>query len=677
MTYTTLPEYLTDLFTPLKYLLLAYVTSGSNIDPEKTATYANILGVSEAPETPEAAWDLYAQEEEKLAARVKATTESGVLLPFERICQALDLNPFERVTLALVLAAETDPLYNSAILAVEGRLTLSLLLRLFSANAEENLYWQAEWLNKAPTLRSVFSSGALNDPLALGQAAKKYLLGVDITPTGAQLIPPDAPLPEHHPICPEAKVMRRQLNLRPSDNVFIITGPRGVGKKYQVKRCAQSSDAMLLLLPYENIQEEETWLNELRLILTLTGAYLCVSDLPEEKSRLERLNQLLRIVRPENLFLTGDVGIALPDFPEDYSVIPVELPIPDSQIRLNLWHIQTSIYNLSDDLEEFAARYRFTPGQIAKASQLAHEMAVQRKQEAITSSLLHQACRRQFSHALGALAVPVSAIFTWEDLILPPTPKRLLRHICDQVRFSTLVNEGWGFGAKMAYGRGVRALFSGPPGTGKTMAAQVIARELHMDLYKIDLSSLVSKYIGETEKNINEVFIQAAKSGGILFFDEADAIFGKRGEQKDSHDKYANMQTAFLLQRFEDYDGVVLLATNLIANLDPAFSRRIQNRVDFPTPSYEHRKGIWESLLIKTAPFAEDIDLEFLAKKFELTGAAIKNIVLQAAFLAAGSGSSIGMEELVGALVMEYAKTDKIISRRDLGEYAYYWAENQ
>jgi hypothetical protein len=293
---------------------------------------------------------------------------------------------------------------------------------------------------------------------------------------------------------------------------------------------------------------------------------------------------------------------------------------------------------------------------------------------AVLRFLLGAADKEMLPRRLNGLASEINAAFVWDDLILPAAQKNLLRHICDRVRFDETVYGDWGFGKLVPYGRGVRALFSGSPGTGKTMAAQIIAAEIGMRLYRVDLSALVSKYIGETEKNIDEVFVEAGKSGGILFFDEADAIFGKRGEQKDSHDKYANMQTAFLLQRVEDYDGIVLLATNFVSNLDAAFTRRIQIRVDFPAPDEAARFAIWRALLKSPAPISDDVDLAFLARGFDLTGAEIKNIVLAAAFLAAAEGAgeadeAIAMRHVIRALTMEYAKTNKILSANELGEY--------
>jgi hypothetical protein len=281
---------------------------------------------------------------------------------------------------------------------------------------------------------------------------------------------------------------------------------------------------------------------------------------------------------------------------------------------------------------------------------------------------------RLITHNLEELAQRIErGGYSWDDLIIPAQQKELLRHICDRVSYGGTVYGEWEMDANAAYSRGVRALFSGPPGTGKTMAAQVIARELDTELYIANLSSLVSKYIGETEKNLESIFNEAAKSGGILFFDEADALFGKRGEQKDSHDRYANMQTAFLLQCVESYSGTVLLATNLMSNLDPAFLRRIHVRVEFPSPDKELRRQIWEKyLLYSDAPLSEDIDIPYLAETFDLTGSAIRNTALTAAFMAAADGGVIGMKELVRALAVEYGKLDKVLTARELGEYTEY-----
>jgi len=224
----------------------------------------------------------------------------------------------------------------------------------------------------------------------------------------------------------------------------------------------------------------------------------------------------------------------------------------------------------------------------------------------------------------------------------------------------------WGLGAKLASSRGVTVLFSGPPGTGKTMAAQIIAGALGLDLYRIDLSTIVSKYIGETEKNIERIFREAEQSNAILFFDEADALFGKRSEVRDSHDRYANIEISYLLQRMEAYDGVTILATNLRGNLDEAFTRRLQFAVSFPFPETEDRLRIWKTLFPPDVPREPDIDLALLANRFRLAGGNIRNIIVSAAYLAAAGGESVSMSHLLHGTRRELQKMGRLVRDEDL-----------
>ena len=218
-------------------------------------------------------------------------------------------------------------------------------------------------------------------------------------------------------------------------------------------------------------------------------------------------------------------------------------------------------------------------------------------------------------------------------------------------------------------GKGVNVLFAGPSGTGKTMAAEIIAADLGLELYKIDLSSMVSKYIGETEKNLDRVFTAAREANAILFFDEADAIFGKRSEVKDAHDRYANIEVGYLLQQMERYDGVVILATNLRKNMDDAFIRRLHVAVEFPFPEEADRLLIWRKVFPAQAPLAGDVDLAFVAKQFKLTGGNIRNIALLAAYLAADEGDTITMRHVMRALKREYQKLGKLVTAAEFGIY--------
>ncbi|MBR1660464.1 MAG: ATP-binding protein [Oscillospiraceae bacterium] len=245
-----------------------------------------------------------------------------------------------------------------------------------------------------------------------------------------------------------------------------------------------------------------------------------------------------------------------------------------------------------------------------------------------------------------------------------------MQQACGHIRFQHRVYYDWGFDRKISYGRGLSILFAGAPGTGKTMCAQVIANQLDMELYKINLSQIVSKYIGETEKNLRAVFTEAKNASCILFFDECDALFGKRSEVKDSHDRNANVEVAYLLQQIEEYDGVCILATNLIGNIDAAFMRRITYVVHFPFPDSAARERIYRRMLPERMPREEDIDWRFLAEKFELSGGHIKNIVLSAAFMAAGEGAALSMRHLLRAAVNEMKKNEIVVVREQLREYA-------
>jgi SpoVK/Ycf46/Vps4 family AAA+-type ATPase len=218
-------------------------------------------------------------------------------------------------------------------------------------------------------------------------------------------------------------------------------------------------------------------------------------------------------------------------------------------------------------------------------------------------------------------------------------------------------------------GRGVTALFAGPSGVGKTMAAEVVAGELGLNLFSIDLSGVVSKYIGETEKNLKRVFDAAEAAGAVLFFDEADALFGKRSEVKDAHDRYANVEVAYLLQRMEQFDGMAILTTNLRANVDEAFLRRLDAIVDFPLPEIDDRRRLWERNLSARVPRAGDIDLDFLAIRFTLSGGNIRNVAVGAAFLAAEAGRPLGMEDLVRETAREYRKLGRLCVEAEFGPW--------
>jgi AAA+ superfamily predicted ATPase len=276
------------------------------------------------------------------------------------------------------------------------------------------------------------------------------------------------------------------------------------------------------------------------------------------------------------------------------------------------------------------------------------------------------AVRRLVSGRLEHLARRIRPTRTWDDIVLSEDRMELLRSIVERYRFADQVYDEWGFSATPS--RGLVALFSGPSGTGKTMAAEIIAGALALDVFKLDLSAVVSKYIGETEKNLEQAFDAASAGNLVLFFDEADALFGKRSEVKDARDRYANIEVSYLLQRLESYDGLVVMATNFEKNVDEAFLRRIHARIEFAMPGPAERRSIWEHNLPATAP-VQDVDVEWLAAQFEMSGGGIRNAAVHAAFLAAAAGSQITMTCAIRGVAREYRKLGRLLKPSDFGEY--------
>ncbi len=354
-------------------------------------------------------------------------------------------------------------------------------------------------------------------------------------------------------------------------------------------------------------------------------------------------------------------------------VYAFQVPKPDYQERVMLWsHLVERAAGISAplasaaelDVAGLAGQFSLTSAQIEHAVAAAWDQA-EREGRRVGSDDLYEMARAVSNPQLGLLARKVTPRYTWEDLVLPADQVAILRELVDTVRGRPTVLMSWGVGKKLASSSGVTALFAGPPGTGKTMAAEVIAQTLGLELYKIDLSTVVSKYIGETEKNLERIFHEAATSNSILFFDEADAIFGKRSEVRDAHDRYANIEVSYLLQRMEAYDGVTILATNLRANLDDAFARRLQFAVDFPFPGQVERLHIWQTLFPPEVPRDASLDFGLLARRFELAGGNIRNIIMGAAYLAAADGGRVTMAHLMHSTRRELQKMGRLVDIED------------
>jgi hypothetical protein len=349
----------------------------------------------------------------------------------------------------------------------------------------------------------------------------------------------------------------------------------------------------------------------------------------------------------------------------DSTAIVVEAPQASFAERRSAWAAAAGV----DEVNDVAAKFRLSVGQIADAADVAKLAAAARGESEPASADLDLGARRASSTRLAELASRLDAPVGWDDLVIPDRQLEVLRSISAYLRHRDLVLSEWGYEKTVARTQGIKVLFAGESGTGKTMAGQVLARDLGLDLFRLDLATVVSKYIGETEKNLDRVFSAAEGSNAILFFDEADALFGKRSEVRDAHDRYANIEVAYLLQKMEGYPGAVILATNFRQNMDDAFLRRLDVVVDFPFPEPEDRERIWRLVLPEAAPTADDIEVGFLSERFKLSGGSIRNCSLAAAFMAADADGVIHMEHLVRAVALEYNKLGRLTIEADFDQF--------
>ncbi len=466
--------------------------------------------------------------------------------------------------------------------------------------------------------------------------------------------------------------------------LIFISGKKGSGRKFQVKHAVARNNKKCLFVNLKALLEAsgstEEKIREAICEAVLSNAALCFTDF---NVLLEELNQeeLFKFTKaitanagylPESIFVTSEKAWKEMNLPAGFVKIDIQIEQLDESLRLKLWEAFTRDRKLDDDVDlpELAAKFQFTPGQIHNAVIQAACLCEVYGYPAIDTVTLHKCCYSQVVMQLDTLASQVKPAYTWNDLVLPAAQIALLQEACTHVKFKHMVYQQWGFDKVVAYGKGLAMLFSGPPGTGKTMAAQVVANQLHMEMYKIQLSQVVSKYIGETEKNLRKIFEEAKDANCILFFDETDALFGKRSEVKDSHDRYANIETAYLLQQIEEFDGVTIMASNLLQNIDSAFIRRINFIISFPFPDAQTRRLLWEKMLSTGAPLAQDVNLDFLAEQFKIAGGNIKNIVIHAAFLAAAEKTPIKMKHLLKSAVNEQRKDNIIVVKEDLKEYS-------
>ncbi len=350
------------------------------------------------------------------------------------------------------------------------------------------------------------------------------------------------------------------------------------------------------------------------------------------------------------------------------SPLLADAPVLGGRERLALWEHELGAHDPGLDPASLAVHLALGPGQVRKAVRAA-EASARMSGGPVSADDLRRGVRAQNAAGLERLARRIEPEVTWDDLVLAPTVLRGLKEVAARARHRDTVLTDWRMRRGGGRGHGVTALFAGDSGTGKTMSAEVIASDLGLDLYTVNLATVVDKYIGETEKNLERIFAEAGGVNAVLFFDEADAIFGKRSDVRDAHDRYANIESAYLLQRLETFDGLAVLATNLRANIDDAFTRRLDSIIDFPEPTVELRVSLWKRCLAPPLPLGDDIDYQFLAASFEFAGGNIRSASTTAAYLAAAEGVAVGMRQLVAAVEQEYRKLGRLVLEREFGRY--------
>jgi hypothetical protein len=660
----------------------------------------------------------------EIERRQAASVAQGTVLRLERLCAMLGLDPFDLDVFLIGLAPELELRYERLYAYLQDDVTrkrpsVALALNLLCASPAERLAARARFSPEAPLLRHhlvvLFCDPSQVQPPLLALSIKPdprmvdWVLGegdgpddldpalrdfceLSQSPVGADGLYLPSEVKEqlawlaHGDL--DGSAVQLDVGSQVSPGVVPVTmlmGERGTGKRTAAGAvCAAWGRRLLTVHLPRVVGEGNAWVERLRLAvreahLLGTGVYWQGYDLLLPAAESDELAQALRRDSFHAVLRACRVPSFLPVQDADRQPDPallrlpclvrVAFPRPSYPLRRALWaHLaQTHPIEASADLDSVAGRFRLTGGQIEDAVLDAAHRAAQRPvgSHAIRTEDLFAAARARTSDQLLHLAKKIEPRHSWEDLVLPADPIAHLHEMCDQMRHRPVVLGEWGFDRKLSLGKGLNALFAGPSGTGKTMAAEVIAHDLGLDLYKIDLSTVVSKYIGETEKNMERIFTAARNSNAILFFDEADALFGKRSEVRDAHDRYANVEISYLLQKMEEYDGLVVLTSNLNKNMDEAFVRRMHFTIEFPYPEEDARRRIWAISFPEKAPLAPDVDLGALATRFRLTGGNIRNIALTAAFLAARDGGMIGMEHLLWATRREFQKMGRLADERE------------
>lgn len=635
---------------------------------------------------------------ELIAQRAEKTLEAGISLPFYELCKKLEMDPFTVFCFASGILASTQTDYASVFQVINenGSLsapTIESAAKLYFgdsfsiAGAYGDMSACLEQLMPVLDLRiqgnMPFSTVVSPDKRMIDFLFGKNPMRLDENYIRFFKMLTDGK--ELDPIMANQNLLEAmEISYGEGVRIFSYFGDEGSGRKFFVKHFCQKQGLQaisinckkLFVYDYQFV-DKAIWAVTRECILT--NACCVLDELTfheEEKDKFYGYMDLAfgkLLAQNLTVFAISREKLQMKEITKE-EFTELELPTPSNQEREECWKYFAQGYGLEAEVElpEMATKFLFTPGKIKAALKQARSLATMQKDILISRGTLFQGCYAQMSSELTQKATKVKANFGFEDIVMNKDQRETLEHAIDQMNFRKKVYDNWNYTQKYPYGRGLSILLFGAPGTGKSMCAQVIAHELNLELYRVDLSKVIDKYVGETEKSISMIFREAKKCNVVLFFDECDTLFAKRSDDGGSNQSSNNNKTALLLQEVEAYDGVSVLATNYKHNIDPAFFRRMKYIVEFQFPDVDTREMLWRTTIPKGTPLGEDVDIRFLAERFEFVGGNIKNCILNAAFLAAadGDGQEVCMKHYLQAVRYEFIKVGKVFTRADFEPYA-------
>ena len=634
-----------------------------------------------------------------ISARAEETIKAGTPLPFYELCRKLEFENFTVFCFAAGILSSTQTDYASVFQLVNENMNLSAP----TIECAAKIYFGGDF--------SI--TGAYGDmSVCLEQLLPVLSLNVPGNMPFSTVVSPDKRVidclfgrnpdkldenysrfiamltddKELNPIMANSGVLDAlEISYAEGVRIFYYYGDEGSGRRFFVKKFCEKNGIKAItinckkLFNYDfNYVEKALWAVTRECILT--NSCCCLTDLTYRQEEQEKFFGYMDLAfsklteRGITVFAMSKEHIDFREVTKN-AFTELELPTPDTGERQECWEYFSKDFALEDgiDMLEMSTKFLFTPGKIHDALKAARSLSAMAKEEKIGRDNLFKGCYAQMSSELSQKATKVKANFGFEDIVMNDSQRETLMHAIDQMNFRKHVYENWHYTKKYPYGRGLSILLFGAPGTGKSMCAQVIAHELNLELYRVDLSKVIDKYVGETEKSISMIFREAKKCNVVLFFDECDTLFAKRSDDGGSNQASNNNKTALLLQEVEAYDGVSVLATNYKHNIDPAFFRRMKYIVEFQFPDVDTREMLWRTTIPKDTPLDDDVDIRFLAEKFEFVGGNIKNCILNAAFLAAAdpdAGDRVHMRHYLNAIKYEFVKVGKVFTKSDFEPYA-------